>query len=256
MDGNNLTYEEREEAGWISINRPPLNIINIETARELGELLEKIKSNRRLRFLVLSSAGERAFSAGVDIRDHLPDRVQEMLVTVHRVFRILTTLPQVTISRVRGLALGGGCELATFCDLVVAAESSTFATPELDVGCYPPVALAEFPSQIGFHRAADLILTSRKLTAREAWEMGLVSRLVRDDDLDREIEGLLRTLREKSPSVLKITLETLRSVARESFDKSLRVSETAYRTRLLKTEDVREGVVSFLEKRKPNWSGR
>jgi cyclohexa-1,5-dienecarbonyl-CoA hydratase len=252
----NLIYEAREQAAWIKINRPPLNIIDIPTAKELGKLLESIKENSSLRFVVLSSVGDRAFSAGVDIQDHVPDRVDEMLSTVHCVFRTLAVLPQITIAKVRGLALGGGCELATFCDLVVSCESSTFATPEIDVGCYPPVALVEFPAQIGYHRAADLILTGRKLSAREAWQIGLVSRLVPDEDLDKETEDLVRTLREKSPSVLAITLQTLRKLSRENFDRSLRISERAYRSRLLKTQDIREGVISFLEKRKPNWSGR
>ena len=252
----NLICEERDKALWIQINRPPLNIIDIPTARELGDILETTRDNSHLHFIALASAGDRAFSAGVDIKDHVPDRIDEMLSMVHRVFRLLTTLPQITIAKVRGLALGGGCELATFCDFVVAAESSTFATPEIDVGCYPPVAVAEFPRRIGYQRSADMILTGRKVSAREALAMGLVSRVVPDEKLDQEVEELLRVLRGKSPSVLRITLQTLREVAHGDFESSLKLSERAYRDELAKTHDMREGIISFLEKRKPNWSGR
>jgi len=252
----NLIYEEQEHVASIKINRPPLNIIDIATARELGKLLEDIKRNSNLNIVLLSSVGNRAFSAGVDVQDHVPARVDEMLSTVHRVFRALATIPQVTIARVCGLALGGGCELATFCDFVVSGESSTFGTPEIDVGCFPPVALVEFPAQLGYHRAVDLILTARRLSAREAWEMGLVSRCVPDGDLDKEVENLISSLSAKSPSVLKITLRTIRRIARQNFERSLAISERAYREELLKTVDVEEGITAFMEKRKPKWSGR
>jgi cyclohexa-1,5-dienecarbonyl-CoA hydratase len=251
-----IIFEEREKTAWIRLDRPPLNIIDIPTAYELGDLLEGVEKNPDVSIVVLTSEGERAFSAGVDIRDHVPERVEEMLRAVHRVFRILNGLPQVTIAKVRGLALGGGCELAMFCDLVIAARSSVFATPEIDVGCYPPVAVAEFSARVGYHHAADLILTGRRIIAEEAWSMGLVSRVVPDEELDRETEGLLQTLRAKSPSVLRITIKALRSIARRDFESSLTISEEYYRQELLETRDIEEGVRAFLEKRRPRWTGR
>src|SRR5439155_644891 len=109
--------------------------------------------------VVIRGAGQRNFSAGVDIRDHTRDKVPEMLDVVHGVIRKLLALPQVTVALIQGVCLGGGCELATSCDFLLASEDSSFATPEIHVGCYPPVALARFSLLIGYHRSAEMILT-------------------------------------------------------------------------------------------------
>src|SRR6266850_1796223 len=115
----------------------------------------------------------------------------------------LLALPQVTIAVVRGVCLGGGCELASSCDLVVASEESSFATPEIHVGCYPPVALARFSSLIGYHRAAEMILTGRTFSAQEALAMGLINRVFPGDQLEGELKSLLEELLGKSGAVLR-----------------------------------------------------
>jgi cyclohexa-1,5-dienecarbonyl-CoA hydratase len=238
------------------MDRPPLNVLDIALLREFDSALAKCAQDNETDIIVIQGAGERAFSAGVDIRDHTREKVPEMLDVVHGVIRKLLMMPQVTIARVRGLCLGGGCELASSCDFVIASEDSAFATPEIHVGCYPPVALARFSSLIGYHRAAEMILTGRKVPAQEALAIGLINRVFPGDQLESGLQSLLEELLGKSGAVLRIALKGLRELALKDFSDALKRSEDLYRNELLRTEDVEEGLRSFLEKRKARWTHR
>jgi cyclohexa-1,5-dienecarbonyl-CoA hydratase len=251
-----VTIEKSARTGYVTFSRPPLNVLNLELLHELGRSLDSVQEDATLDFLVLRGDGERAFSAGVDIGDHTREKVPEMLETVHGVMRTLFSLPQLTLAAVDGACLGGGCELASCCDFLMASEESFFATPEIHVGCYPPVALARFPSEIGYHRAAEMILTGKRLSAHEACGIGLVNRVVPRRDLDQTLESFLDELRAKSGAVLRIAVKALRETALQDFAHRLKRSEEIYLNQLLKTEDVEEGVRAFLEKRKPNWKHR
>lgn len=240
----------------ITLDHPPLNIMDISQLRELDAVLNTCASDPGADVVVLRGAGERAFSAGVDIKDHSREKVPEMLEVVHGALRKLLAIPQVTIARVQGVCLGGGCELASCCDFILAAENSSFATPEILVGCYPPVALARFSSLIGYRRAADLILTGRSISAEEALSMGLISRVAPQGQLETALAALLDELLGKSGAVLRVTLKGLRELSLRGFADALQRSEQIYCDELLKTEDVEEGVRAFLDKRKPRWTHR
>jgi cyclohexa-1,5-dienecarbonyl-CoA hydratase len=251
-----ILLETKDRTASVTIERPPLNVLDLATLRELDGALDSIAENNKVDFLVLRGGGTRAFSAGVDVKDHTREKVPEMLETVHGVIRKLLSLPQITIALVQGACLGGGCELASSCDLLLASEESFFATPEINVGCYPPVALARFPTQLGYHRAVELILTGRRVEAQEALAIGLVNRVVPAAELERALEALLSELKGKSGKVLRITLKGLREVSLRNFSETLKRSEEIYLNELLKTEDVEEGVQAFLQKRKPEWKHR
>ena len=248
-----IILETKDRTASVTIERPPLNVLDLATLRELDGALGSIAENNKVDFLVLRGGGTRAFSAGVDVKDHTREKVPEMLETVHGVIRKLLSLPQITIALVRGACLGGGCELASSCDLLLAAEDSFFATPEINVGCYPAVALARFPTQLGYHRAVELILTGRRVEAQEALAIGLVNRVVPAAELEQALESLLEELNGKSGKVLRITLKGLREVSLKNFSENLKRSEEIYLNELLQTEDVEEGVQAFLQKRTPNW---
>jgi cyclohexa-1,5-dienecarbonyl-CoA hydratase len=233
--------------------RPPLNVFDIGLLRELDNALASCSTETGVDAIVLRGAGERAFSAGVDIRDHTPEQVPEMLDVVHGVIRKLIALPQVSIAVVRGVCLGGGLEIASSCDLIVASEESSFATPEILVGCYPPVALARFAGLIGYHRAAEMILTGRRFSARDAQSIGLLNRVFAADQIDSGVAALCDELLGKSGAVLRLTLRGLRELSFKGFNEALRRSEEIYCSELLKTADVAEGVAAFLEKRPPVW---
>ncbi len=240
----------------IILDHPPLNVLDISLLCELAAALDCCGAEKGVDVVVLRTAGERAFSAGVDIKDHTREKAPEMLAIVHRAMRKLLALPQITIARVQGLCFGGGCELASCCDFVLASESSSFATPEIRVGCYPPVALARFSSLIGYRRAAEMILTGRTLSAQQALSMGLINRVAPDGELETALTALLDELLEKSGSVLRVTLKGLRELSLRGFADALQRSEQIYCDELLATEDVEEGVRAFLDKRKPRWTHR
>jgi len=248
--------EKKERLMAIRWSRPPLNVLDITLLRELQNELEQCARDVSLDVVILQGAGGRAFSAGVDVRDHTTEKVPEMLEVVHGVVRQLLALPQATIAVVQGACLGGGCELASSCDLIVASEGSSFATPEIQVGCYPPVALARFASLVGYHRAAEMILTGRRFSAREAQSVGLVNRVVADEDLEDAVAQLANELLTQSGAVLKLTLKGLRELSLRGFNEALKRAEDIYLVELLKTRDVEEGVRAFLEKRPPNWQHR
>jgi cyclohexa-1,5-dienecarbonyl-CoA hydratase len=248
--------QERDRVAWITLERPPLNVLNLPLLTEFRELLRSCAASDAIDSLVVRGAGGRAFSAGVDIKDHTREKVPEMLDAVHGVIRALLALPQVTIAAVDGACLGGGLELASACDFIIATEESIFATPEINVGCYPPVALARFPGQLGYRRAVEMILTGRRFTAAEALSIGLITRVAPAAGLDGAVEELLRELGGKSRAVLRIALRGLREAGLKDFPQALKRSEEIYLKELLETEDVEEGVQAFLEKRAPRWSHR
>jgi len=251
-----ILLEKRDETAFLTLDRPPLNVLDLSALRQLQAALDSLRADEAVDFLVIRGGGERAFSAGVDVKDHTRDKVPEMLEVVHGAIRTLLSLPQITIAQVRGACLGGGCEIASSCDFILASEESFFATPEIQVGCYPPVALARFPSQIGYHRAAELILTGRRIPAREAAAIGLINRALPAAGLDAAVQELLEELRGKSRAVLRLTLKGLRELTLKGFSERLARSEEIYLKELLQTDDVEEGVRAFLEKRKPAWRHR
>jgi len=251
-----VLVEKRERIIVITLDRPPLNVLDLVLLRELDDVLASSARQSAADVILIRGAGQRAFSAGVDIKDHTREKVPEMLEVVHGVVRKLLALPQATIAVVNGVCLGGGCELASSCDFILATEESSFATPEIHVGCYPPVALARFSSLIGYHRAAEMILTGRTFSAQEALAIGLVNRVAASDQLETALNSLLQELLSKSGAVLRITLRALRELSLNGFSNALKRSEEIYCQELLQTEDVEEGVRAFLDKRKPNWRHR
>jgi cyclohexa-1,5-dienecarbonyl-CoA hydratase len=240
--------------GWITLDRPPLNILDIPMMRELARVVGELLEEKTI--VVFAGAGPRGFSAGADVRDHTPDRVREMLEAFHGIFRRLWSADGVTIAAVRGKCLGGGCELATFCDFVLATPSAEFGQPEIKLGCFPPVAMVTFPRLVGPRAALDLILTGRTLEAPEAHALGLVTRVVPEDELDGAVAGLVEELARLSPAVLRMTHRLLRERVGMDFDRALAETEAFYLAELMKTEDAREGIQAFLEKRPPAWRGR
>lgn len=237
------------------LNHPPLNILDLVTLRELNAVLETLPAPPAVSYIVFTGAGTRAFSAGVDVKNHLPDRVEEMLETFHRVFRKLWAAEWITVAAVRGHCLGGGMELATFCDFVVAADDAQFAQPEIKLGCFPPVAAVTLPALIGPKRALELLLTGRTLSAAEAQALGLVTRVVPAAELEVATENLLAELGQLSAAVQALTKKALWQAQGLDFERSLRLSEEIYLNHLMKTHDAQEGLQAFLEKRRPVWIG-
>ena len=247
--------EEATGTAFITLNRPPLNILDIATLRLLGDALEEAVGAAGASIVVVRAAGTKAFSAGAEVADHVPEKVPSMLEAFHRVARYLAEMEAVSIAAVKGAALGGGFELAMACDLILASEGATFGQPEVNLGCIPPVALAALPPVIGRHRAADIILTGRRLSAFEALAMGIVGRVVPAEEFEPALAALLAELRSKSRSVLKVAARALRRTTPGDFRAALGRVERIYLEDLMRLEDSKEGIRAFLERRKPKWTG-
>jgi cyclohexa-1,5-dienecarbonyl-CoA hydratase len=248
-----VRFEDKDGARWITLDRPPVNVLDVAAIEALAAALAPLTDRRDLKAVVLRSAIPRTFSAGVDVRDHTRERVTTMLAAFHGVFRQLDALAQATIAAVDGTCLGGGCELAAFCDVTLATPRSVFGQPEIDVGCFPPVASVVLP-RIAPRAAAELILTGAPIGAGEAARVGLISRVV--EDLDAETRRLVRLLAGKSAAVLALTRRALRDGGRGPFADALTRVERLYVDALVPTEDMEEGVRAFMEKRPPKWKDR
>jgi cyclohexa-1,5-dienecarbonyl-CoA hydratase len=217
--------------------------------------LDSVAARDDVFVLVLAAEGEKAFSAGVEVRDHFPDRLDEMIDSFHGFCRSLIEAEAVTVAAVKAAALGGGMELIACCDFVIATEEATFAQPEIELGCFPPLGAALYPFLFGAKRANELVLLGERLTAEDARSMGLVSRVVPKADVDSAVDELVSKLASKSPAVLRLAKKALRASTTRALE-SLPEIETLYREDLAATEDMLEGLEAFLEKRKPVWRGR
>ncbi len=250
-----LRLEVADGVARLILARPPLNILTIEMMEELNGALERVQALPEVRVLVMAAEG-KAFSAGVAVEDHLGDRVKPMLEAFHRIFHLLRALPCPTVAAVQGAALGGGSELATFCDFVIASETATFGQPEIKVGVFPPIAAIHYPNRVGLARTLQLLLTGEVIGAKEAERIGLADRVVPAAQLATAVEEVLVKLSDKSRAVLALTRRAVLNAAGQPFEAALRAVETLYHTELMATEDAHEGLKAFVERRAPVWKHR
>jgi cyclohexa-1,5-dienecarbonyl-CoA hydratase len=239
----------------IILNRPPLNVLNIEMMRELTQALLDADKDATLKLLLLSGRG-KAFSAGVDVGEHHPDRVEEMMESFNGLFFALNRVEAPSIALVRGAALGGGCELALFCDMLLASDKAKFGQPEVKVGFFPPIAAAILPRLVGRSRAMEICVTGRMVTADEALRWGLVNRLFPEETFDQEVKKYVDELLSSSPLILRFNKRAIDYGHALPFKTGYEKINQLFLRELMKTEDVREGIRSFEEKRKPEWKNR
>ena len=239
----------------VTLVNPPLNVIDLRMTRELYQALTELEARSDIS-VILFEGDSSAFSAGVDIKAHLPEQVHEMLRSFHTAIRAIVASRKVTIAAVRGACLGGGAELAAVCDMVYSARDATWGFPEIKLGCYPPVAAVILATLIGQKRAAELILTGRQFSGDEAAAMGLATRSIATEELQSDVERPLAELRALSPVALAHAKKAIYAWDAIHFDKGLARAEKIYLEELVSTEDAREGIIAFLEKRPPKWTGR
>ncbi len=239
----------------VKLVNSPLNVIDQQMARELNDALIDIEARTDVS-VILFEGDARAFSAGVDIKAHLPDQIHEMLASFHVVIRAIVSSRKVTIATVRGACLGGGAELAAVCDMVYTARDATWGFPEIKLACYPPVASVALPALVGQKRAAELILTGRQFSGDEAVAIGLANRSAQAAELDVLVQETLDELRQLSPAALAHAKKALYAWDAIHFDKGLARAEKIYLEELISTSDAREGIIAFLDKRPPKWTGK
>jgi len=181
---------------WLILDRPPLNILSIEMLDQLTAAMRDAMKNTP-RLIVITGAGERAFCAGVDIKDHLDGREVELLRAVHdncAAFEELRAQHIATVALVKGHVFGGGCELAALCDTVIAHEDATFGLPEINLAVFPPVAAVYFPALIGYNATMRLMLTGETINAREAMRLGLALQVLSSQQFLSDAQELITVL--------------------------------------------------------------
>lgn len=257
MAFQHITFEKQDGLARITLNKPPLNVLNIAMMREITAALEGLDEDPAVKVLVFDAAeSSKAFSAGVDVSEHTADMVEEMIKVFHRIFRLLDGLEVPTVAVVGGAALGGGCELALFCDMVIASEKASFGQPEIQVGVFPPIAVVALPGIIGPKKAMEMVLTGDRIRADEAARLGLVNAVVPPEELRAKADELVGKLTKLSAAVLRLTKRSVRIGSGGSFADGLAAVEALYLGPLMATEDANEGLAAFMEKREPVWKDR
>jgi cyclohexa-1,5-dienecarbonyl-CoA hydratase len=253
----NIRFGIEDRVGRITFARPPLNVFNIAMMREINDAINECASQRDMVAIVFEAGKDsRAFSAGVAVEEHVEETIYRMLDSFHAIFRTLEQAGKPTIALVDGAALGGGCELVAGCDIVIATERARFGQPEIKLGVFPPIAAVLLPRIIGDKRARELILTGELIDAPEALRLGLVNAVVPVTQLEQKAQEVLVKLRELSAPALETTKRAIDLARGASFEDALKRVEDLYLNELMKTEDAREGVLAFMQKRKPAWKNK
>jgi cyclohexa-1,5-dienecarbonyl-CoA hydratase len=247
-----LRLKEADGIALVTLNRPPLNVLHIPMMAELNTVLERVLGDTDAAAVVLRAEG-KAFCAGVDVADHTAEKVSGMIRQFHGIFRKLAATDALTIAAVGRAALGGGCELATFCDIVLASDRAKFGQPEVQVGVLPPVAACVLPPQIGIRKAIELNALGATIDAAEARRLGLVSQVFPADEFDERVAGYLDGIRKLSRPVVRLAKRATAMLYREQVLSHLEQVEKLYLEDLMKLSDAQEGIAAFLEKREPVW---
>ncbi len=242
-----------ENVARVVLDRAPLNVIDLGLARTLVQALEEVRNRPGVSLLLLEARG-KAFCAGVDVRDHLPDRGEEMLHEFHRICRLFLEMECVVVAAVQGPALGGGCELVQVCDLAIASSRAIFGQPEIKLGVFPPVAAAALPRIVPPQVAHDMLFTGRVLNAEEARQAGLVSRVANEEEFPAAVEKLVGEISALSASSVRLTKRAIRAAGNRIDPDEIDAAERFYVKELMRTPDAIEGLKAFLEKRLPVWT--
>ena len=246
-----ISVETKNGASTLTLRRAPLNVLDIATLTQFESALTELTRDESIRVLVVKAEG-KMFSAGVDVADHTPDKVGGMIPLFDRVCRALANFPAPTIAVVHGHALGGGCELVLCCDLAVMTDNAKIGQPEIQLAAIAPIAALRLPQLVGYRNAADILFTGRSLTADEALKMGLVNAVVSAEQLEQWVEDKVTKLTSLSRVALTMTKRALH-IGFGAWDSSAAELERLYLEELMKTEDAREGLTAFMEKRAAVW---
>ncbi len=251
-----LSLTTEGKVATIGLSRPPLNIINLEMMKQLDETLQKLSGDRSIHVVVIGSAVPGVFSAGADVKEHLPETADRLITVFGELISRMVRLEIPTVAVVGGKCLGGGMELALACDFVLAEEAASFGQPEVNVGVYPPVAAALYPRMAGLRNSYRILLTGDTIAASDAKSMGLVTEVVRSGEMEAELQKLLASLTRQSRAVLGFTKRAINENISLSPDEAIRESSKLYLEGLMKTDDAKEGLTAFIEKRRPEWRDR
>ena len=260
MTYQTLLVDVKDGVAFVTVNRPDkLNALNDQVVADLRQAVVALKSDATVKGVILTGAGPKAFVAGADIGDLVKQGVldgRERALNGQAVLTAIETMGKPVIAAVNGFALGGGCELAMACHIRVASETAKFGQPEVKLGITPGYGGTQrLPRIIGKGRALHLLLTGETIDAQEALRIGLVTRVVPQDQLMAEAEKLMRQILANGPVAVALTIEAVHQGIEMTLAEGLQLEANAFGL-VASTRDVKEGLNAFLEKRTAHFEGK
>jgi cyclohexa-1,5-dienecarbonyl-CoA hydratase len=251
----NLKFTNVDGIASITLARPKHNVLNIEMMDELNALLDDLINQSDLKCVVIRGEG-KSWCAGVEVGDHKPHMVDQMVKVFDGIFERFSRLEVPTIAAVHGACLGGGMELAIACDIVIAAESVKLGQPEIKLGFFPPYAVVRLPELVGPAKAIEICASGKIYTAKEAQSMGFVGHVTEDALFEDAVNRMIEEFKYNSPLIIRMNKRAVRMVQHMGFKEASQTSNDYFLNTLMKTDDTLEGIRSFEEKRKPVWTNK
>jgi enoyl-CoA hydratase len=260
MSSDSLLLERDGPVATVTFNRPHVrNALNAETLGALGEAMRELQADDRVRVVILTGAGDKAFVAGADINElalQTPTSARAFALAGQHVFDIVEGLGKPVIAAINGYALGGGCELAMACTIRLAADTAAIGQPEINLGIIPGYAGSQRLARlVGKGKAMELLLTGVPVSAAEAQRIGLVNRVVGVSELMNEARTLADQLARNAPIAMRYILDAVNRGLEMPFAQAAEYEATLFGL-VAATDDMREGTRAFLDKRKPDFKGR
>ncbi len=251
--------QKNDSYAIVTVNRPDkLNALNVETVQLLGHIMSDLDKDDQIRAVVLTGAGPKAFVAGADIKEivELGGSGSEFAAAGQQIFRAIEKMSKPVIAAVNGFALGGGCELALSCHIRIAAENAKFGLPEITLGVIPGYGGTQrMPRQIGRYRALQMMLTGAMVSADKAAEIGLVNEVFSAEDLLPAAEKMASKVASLAPVAASLILQSVYEGGETDLDSGLAIEAVNF-GKASDTEDAQIGTSAFLEKRKPEFTGK
>ena len=258
LDYETILVEVSGSVARLTLNKPATNnSLSVRMMQELTQAIEQLHDAKDVRVIrIEASKDSRAFCAGVALSDATPERAFQMVETFHGIFKAMLEISKPVVTVINGPAVGAGCELALFGDLVVASEKAAFLQPEVKAGLFPPIAAVILPHLIGPKRALQMILTGERIGAQEALRLGLVNRVVSEAELESTVQAIIAQVSEQSAPVLEMAKKVIFQSMGLPLLEAMKNSANLYLNQLMDLEDAHEGLRAILERRKPVWKNK
>jgi enoyl-CoA hydratase len=252
-----ILVERDERVGIVTLNRPEqLNALNFQLVHELGDALQEFDRDETIGCIIITGSGEKAFAAGADIKEMADKSLVEMMIGGFEAWEGIRHIRTPLIAAINGYALGGGCELALHCDMIVASENARFGQPEISIGIIPGAGGTQrLARTLGKYRTMEMVLTGAQVTAQELANHGVVNRVVPKGEHLTEAIKLAKTVASQAPIAVRLAKEAVQAAFETSLEEGLDIERKNFFL-LFSTEDMREGMRAFIEKRKPQFKGK
>jgi cyclohexa-1,5-dienecarbonyl-CoA hydratase len=247
-----LEFEKEKGVARITLARPPHNVLNIEMINEFNSLLDQLIADDELKCLVILGKG-KSWCAGVEVGDHKPEKVGEMIQSFSRIFELMNNVNVPTIAAVHGTCLGGGMELAIACDIIIASDRAKFGQPEIKLGFFPPYAVVRLPELVGPAKTIEICTSGKVYSSEQALSMGFVSHTAKQDEFSGAVDKMTQEISYSSPLIIRLNKLAVRQSLGVGFAEGIEKANNYFLNTLMKTADTMEGIKSFEEKRKPEW---